>query len=66
LKSLKGIEERVNISIRLIGLVFLILGAFVIYHTANTSLIPQVSPIYYLISLLFIIFGLIALISELD
>ncbi|MGQ9718698.1 MAG: hypothetical protein ACUVWK_02470 [Nitrososphaerales archaeon] len=66
MKSLKGVEERTNIFIRLIGLAFLILGAFVIYHTANTPLIPQVSPIYYLISLLFIISGLTALISELD
>ncbi|MGQ9468736.1 MAG: hypothetical protein ACUVTD_02770 [Nitrososphaerales archaeon] len=58
--------ERVNVFIRLIGLLFLILGLSIAYFTANTPLIPQISPIYYFISILFIIFGFIALISKLD
>ncbi|MCP8315702.1 MAG: hypothetical protein H3Z51_02410 [archaeon] len=58
--------ERVDIFIRLIGLIFLILGLSIAYFTANTPLVPQISPIYYFISILFIISGFIALISKLD
>ncbi|MGB9659417.1 MAG: hypothetical protein ACPLY9_02675 [Nitrososphaerales archaeon] len=58
--------ERIDVFIRIIGLIFLILGVSIAYFTATTPLIPQISPIYYFISILFIISGLIALISKLD
>lgn len=58
--------ERIDMFIRLIGLIFLILGFSIAYFTATTPLIPQISPIYYFISILFIISGLVALISKLD
>jgi len=66
--DLKGSKttERIDVFVRLIGFIFLILGAIMAYFTATTPLIPQISPIYYFISILFIISGLIALVSKLD
>ncbi len=58
--------ERIDVFIRLIGLIFLIIGISIAYFTATTPIIPQISPIYYFISILFIISGLVALISKLD
>ncbi|MEM3382537.1 MAG: hypothetical protein QXL52_04305 [Nitrososphaerales archaeon] len=58
--------ERIDVFIRIIGFIFLILGLSIAYFTANTPLIPQISPIYYFISILFIVSGLVALISKLD
>lgn len=58
--------ERIDVFIRIIGLIFLITGVSIAYFTATTPLIPQISPIYYFISILFIISGLVALISKLD
>ncbi|MEM2873689.1 MAG: hypothetical protein QXD82_05945 [Nitrososphaerales archaeon] len=58
--------ERIDVFIRIIGLIFLIIGISIAYFTATAPLIPQISPIYYFISILFIISGLVALISKLE
>ncbi|MEM2211705.1 MAG: hypothetical protein QW372_06660 [Nitrososphaerales archaeon] len=63
--SKKIIETRLDILIRILGLIFVIIGIVISYITATTPLLEQVSMVFYLISILFIISGGIALISKL-
>ncbi|MCP8311231.1 MAG: hypothetical protein L6N95_04255 [Candidatus Methylarchaceae archaeon HK01B] len=62
----KTAETRIDIFIRLIGAIFLILGILLAYFTATTSIVPQISPIYYLVSIICMISGLVALISRFE
>ncbi|MCP8303924.1 MAG: hypothetical protein H3Z50_00390 [archaeon] len=62
----KTTETRIDIFIRFIGLIFLILGILLAYFTATTPIVPQISPIYYLVSIICMISGLVALISRLE
>lgn len=63
--SKRIIETRLDILIRILGLIFVIIGIIISYITATTPLLEQVSMVFYLISTLFIISGGIALISKL-
>ncbi|MCP8323087.1 MAG: hypothetical protein L6N96_02765, partial [Candidatus Methylarchaceae archaeon HK02M2] len=63
MRTSKTTETRINIFIRIIGLIFLLVGILLAYFTATTPIVPQISPVYYLVSLLCIISGLVALIS---
>jgi len=66
LKKSKTTEARIDIFIRFIGLVFLTIGVLIAYFTATTPIVPQISPVYYLVSILCIISGFVTLISKLE
>ncbi|MCS7116219.1 MAG: hypothetical protein RMJ31_02975 [Nitrososphaerota archaeon] len=61
----KVVETRMNILTRLLGFIFVMVGIIISYATATTPLLEQVSTVFYLISILFIISGGIALIGKL-
>ncbi len=62
----KTAEARLNVFIRLLGLVFLALGGAVAYYTATTNLTPQIPPIFYIISLLMVASGVLVLAAKLE
>lgn len=61
-------ESRVNVFIRLVGLVVLGLGAAITYmtysETAQANLVPQIAPVFYLGGGMLMIVGLLALIAK--
>jgi len=66
--ALKTEESRVNVLLRLVGLVFLALGAAMTYLTyseaAQADLVPQIVPVFYLVSIMLMIVGLIIAIAK--
>ncbi|MDA4136539.1 MAG: hypothetical protein OK449_06035 [Thaumarchaeota archaeon] len=66
--SLDAPGSRVSVMIRLIGLVFLGLGASLTYFTytaaAQASIVPQIVPVFYLGAGMLMLVGLIALIAK--
>ncbi len=59
-------RSRINILVKLIGLIFLALGLLTAYLTATTLLQPPVAATFYLISTLLAAAGLITLVSKID
>lgn len=59
-------ELRVNILIRVIGLIFVVFGILLVAFTSSTQVVTQVAPTYYFISGILIIAGLFALIAKLE
>ncbi|MDA4121545.1 MAG: hypothetical protein OK456_00010 [Thaumarchaeota archaeon] len=58
--------SRINMVIRLVGVVFLAIGAtltFFTYHTAN-SLVPQIVPVFYLGAVLLMVAGAFAIVIK--
>jgi hypothetical protein len=60
--------SRTGMVIRLVGIVFLLIGAFLTFFTyqaaGNESLVPQIVPVFYLGSGLLMIAGLVAIIAK--
>jgi len=66
---LSGVEEseaRLNIFVRLVGLIFLLLGVILTYLTSTTPLLPQVASVFYIVSALLLVSGLIATVAKLE
>jgi len=67
--SLDAPGSRVSMMIRLIGLVFVGLGAALTYFTytaaAQAAIVPQIVPVFYLGSGLLMLVGVIAVIAKL-
>jgi hypothetical protein len=61
-------ESRVNVFLRLVGLIVLGFGAALMYLTyseaAQANLVPQITPVFYLGSGLLMIVGALALIAK--
>jgi len=61
-------ESRVDALVRLVGFLVFALGAALAYFTyveaAAATLVPQIVPVFYLISALMIFFGLLALVAK--
>ncbi len=61
-------ESRVNVLLRLVGLVILALGGAMTYLTymegSNANIVPQILPVFYLIALLLMIVGIVAVIAK--
>lgn len=66
MSKIKTAEARLNVFIRLLGLVFLAFGGIVAYYTATTNLTPQIPPVFYAISVIMVTGGLIVLVSKLE
>ncbi len=66
MSKIKTAEARLNVFIRLLGLLFLILGAIIAYYTATTNLTPQIPPVFYGISVIMVTAGFIVLVSKLE
>ena len=60
--------SRISMLIRLVGIVFLIIGAALTYFTyvgaGDSSLVPQIVPVFYLGSVLLMIAGAVAIIAK--
>ena len=65
MSRLRDTGERINIFIRILALTFLLIGVSTAYFTYVTPLIPQISPIFYFISILFIFSGALVLVAKL-
>lgn len=56
--------SRVNVLLRLLGVIFFILGASLSYFTyaeaAQGNIVPEITPIFYLVSGILIVSGLFA------
>ncbi len=61
-------ESRVNVMLRLVGLVFLALGAAMTYLTyseaSQANIVPQIVPVFYLVSSLLMAVGFITTITR--
>ena len=57
-------EIRFNIFLRLIGLIVIIFGIATTYFIATTPLPSQITPVFYLISVLFMVSGFVAIIAK--
>ncbi len=61
-------ESRVNVLMRLVGLVFLVMGAAMTYLTyseaSQANIVPQIVPVFYLVSILLVIVGFVATVSK--
>lgn len=66
MSSIEATESRLNIFIRLVGTIFIILGIVLAVFTYTASTITQVAAIFYLISTLLTLSGILAVISKLD
>jgi hypothetical protein len=60
--------SRVSMMIRLVGVVFLAVGAFLTYFTyvgaTQSAIVPQIVPVFYLGSILLMIAGVVAIIAR--
>ncbi|MEM2883956.1 MAG: hypothetical protein QXN08_04135 [Nitrososphaerales archaeon] len=57
-------RSRMNILIKLIALIFVVMGLLTAYLTATTPLHPSVASTFYLISALLAVSGLITLVAR--
>lgn len=66
--SLRAQESRVDAAIRLAGLIVFAFGAVLAYLTYNESvhstIVPQIVPVFYMISFILIFSGLLALVAK--
>ena len=60
--------SRVSMLIRLVGLAFLAVGAFLTYFTyvgaSQAAIVPQIVPVFYLGSILLMVAGIVAIIAK--
>jgi hypothetical protein len=61
----QAVESRLNILVRLLGVIFLIFGMVLAALTASSPIIPQVSPLFYFISIIMVVSGLLAVVAKL-
>jgi uncharacterized membrane protein YadS len=59
-------EPRVNVLIRVIGLIYVIFGILLAVFTSTTNIVSQVVSTYYLISTILIATGILALFAKLE
>lgn len=59
-------RSRVNVLLKVLGLIFLILGLLTAYLTATTPLYPPVAATFYLISALLAAAGLVTLVARIE
>jgi|FaiFalFF_MnMetaG_3_1042247.scaffolds.fasta_scaffold00123_23 uncharacterized membrane protein YfbV (UPF0208 family) len=57
-------SQRIDVFIRLVGLILVALGLVVFVATATTPLNPALAALYYLVSIVFLGSGLLALIAR--
>jgi uncharacterized membrane protein YidH (DUF202 family) len=61
-------ESRVNVLMRLVGLVFLVMGVAMTWLTyseaSQANIVPQILPVFYLVSILLVIVGLVAMLAN--
>ena len=50
--------------VRIMGLILFVSGLMLAYYTSQTSLVPQIIPVFYIISLILIIPGFVVLVSK--
>ena len=66
--TLNADDSRVNVLIRLVGIMFLVLGAGMTYETyvqaAAETLQPPLVPVLYLCSIMLVLAGFVAIISK--
>jgi hypothetical protein len=66
--SINTQESRVNVLLRLVGLIFFAFGVSLGYLTyvesSQGNIVPQIVPVFYLISVMLIISGLMATIVK--
>ena len=60
-----SIESRIDVLIRVLGVVFLIIGGVLAYNTSTTPLVPALVPVFYIMASSFVFVGILALISRL-
>jgi len=64
--ALKTSQQRISALLRVIALFCIILGVTFAYYIYQTSLIPQLVPIFYFLAALLIFVGLVVLIAKYD
>ncbi|HUI01581.1 MAG TPA: hypothetical protein VLX56_08125 [Nitrososphaerales archaeon] len=61
-------DSRVNVLIRLVGILFFVLGASITYLTyqeaAASDLVPPLIPVLYLCSVMLMVAGFVAIIAK--
>ncbi|MAH21511.1 MAG: hypothetical protein CMO12_01720 [Thaumarchaeota archaeon] len=55
---------QINLLIRLLGVIFIVIGVALAYNTSTTPLVPALVPVFYIIASSFIFVGILALISR--
>lgn len=65
-RSLKTSHERINALLRMISLLCIILGGSFAYFISQTTLIPELVPIFYFMAALLIFVGATVLIAHFD
>ena len=58
------VKTRPFLLVRIMGFILFTSGILLAYYTADTSLVPQIVPWFYLVSLILIIPGFLALVSK--
>ena len=64
MEKVRNGKDRMRIFVRIISLSFLIIGMSTAYFTFIASLIPQISFLFYLVSVLFMISGTVIFFSK--
>jgi cytochrome c-type biogenesis protein CcmH/NrfG len=65
-KALSNSQQRISALLRVIALVCILLGGVFAYDIYQTTLIPQLVPIFYFMAALMIFVGAVVLISRFD
>ena len=63
-RSLKTSQERISALLRVISLLCIVLGGTFAYFIYQTTLIPQLAPIFYFMAGLLIFVGVVVLIAK--
>lgn len=61
----QAVESRLDMFVRLLGVIFLIFGIVLAALTASSPIVPQVSPVFYFISIIMVVSGLLAVVAKL-
>jgi hypothetical protein len=64
--ALKTSQQRISALLRVIALFCIIMGGLFAYFIYQTSLIPQLVPIFYFLAALLIFVGFVVLIAKYD
>jgi len=59
------VERRLNTLIRSVGVMFLIFGVTLVALTATSPIVPQVSPVFYFLSIVMIVSGFVSVYAKL-
>ncbi|HXQ93118.1 MAG TPA: hypothetical protein VN739_08940 [Nitrososphaerales archaeon] len=65
-KALSTSQQRISALLRVIALICIMLGGVFAYDIYQTTLIPQLVPIFYFMAALMIFVGAVVLISRFD